>query len=804
MKYILIFLMFWPGIIIAIDSPLLGQGNNKNQNLTFPTIVRVYYDSQHQLQELSEFADVWQINFEQKFALTHIEKEHTLDRIHSLGVGVRVDRKRVKENNDALKKILNGSGGGSTIPGFACYSTVEDTFQRMDDMVISHPDLVEIVDIGDSWEKINLSNNGFDIRVVKITNKNTTGSKPILFLSSAIHAREYATAELNTRFGEYLLNEYGVNADVTWILDNHEIHLLLQTNPDGRKQAEAGDLWRKNTNQDHCGTTSSSRGVDLNRNYPFEWGVGSSSTDGCSDIFRGPTEGSEPETSFQMDYLTDIFEDNRGPNPDDAAPENTPGLFVDIHSFSELILWPWGYTNDAAANDNQLQALGKRTALFNQYFPIPVNNLVLTGGGSIDWSYGELGVASLAFELGTSFFQDCDTFENQILPDNLDALLYLARVAQAPYIQALGPDIESLNIIPNVITADQTINITGTADDDRYNQTVTAQSFETVQSVAATINEMPITALNSLALAANDGVFDETSETFNGNINAAALNPGRNLVYVQATDINNKTGGTYAEFVDVVNLADVAQLSGQIINAATGQGVPQALIQINQSNAKSDATGQYNQLVQPGTSDLVVSAEGFTTQIISGLTLNMGETLNQNVVLQPFCDIFSDDIENGMGGWLPQSPWAIDNGQSVSPQNSWTDSPGDDYDNNLDTALVSPTIDINQADTLEVQYMSLCDTETGFDFGHFEVQFDNGPWEELSQCDGNTNWVQVKQIITKPTQAEQMTFRFRLTSDGLVTRDGWSIDDVSIKASGGVCGFINPDIIFADGFETMN
>ncbi len=801
MKSLLTFLIFWSGVTVAINSPLLEQGTKNNPNLTFPTIVRVYYDNQEQLQSLSEFADVWQINHEQKFALTHIEQQPILDRIHSMGVAVRVDEKRVKENNDALKNVRNASGGGSTIPGFACYSTVEDTFQRMDDMVLNHPDLAEIVDIGDSWEKINLTNNGFDMRVIKLTNQNITTTKPILFLSSAIHAREYATAELNTRFGEYLLNQYGVNADVTWILDNHEIHLLLQTNPDGRKQAEAGDLWRKNTNQDHCGATSTSRGVDLNRNYPFEWGVGSSSGDGCSDVFRGPSEGSEPEITFQMDYLSQIYADNRGPAIDDAAPEDTPGIFVDIHSFSELVLWPFGYTTDPAANDNQLQALGKRTALFNQYRPIPVTDLVVTGGGSIDWSYGELGVASLAFELGTSFFQDCDTFENEILPNNLEALLYLARVAQAPYIQPLGPDIETLHVVPNVIIAGQAININGTANDDRYNQSATVQGFENVQSVAVTINELPITASTNQALTATDGGFDATMETFSGTIDSTGFNTGKNLIYVQATDSNNKTGGTFAEFVDVVNLTDVAQLNGQITNAATGQGVPQALIQINQSNAFSDATGEYNQLVQPGASDLVVSAEGFTTQTISGLTLNAGETFNQDILLQPFCDIFSDDIENGVGDWLPQSPWGIDNGQSVSPQNSWTDSPGGEYDNNIDVALVSPTIDISQANTIEIQYMSLCDTEAGFDFGHFEVQFDGGLWQELSQCDGNSDWVQVNQAITKPTNANLMTFRFRLTSDASIVRDGWSIDDVSVQASGGVCGFINPDIIFADGFE---
>ena len=100
-----------------------------------------------------------------------------------------------------------------------------------------------------------------------MTNSAIAGPKPKLFVTGAIHAREYATAELATRFAEYLVNNYGVDADATWILDYHEVHVMLQTNPDGRKKAETGLSWRKNTNQNYCGATSNYRGADLNRNF---------------------------------------------------------------------------------------------------------------------------------------------------------------------------------------------------------------------------------------------------------------------------------------------------------------------------------------------------------------------------------------------------------------------------------------------------------------------------------------------------------------------------------------------------------
>ena len=152
------------------------------------------------------------------------------------------------------------------------------------------PNLASWIDVGDSWEKTTTGGSaGYDMQVLRLTNADVPGTppagftgKPRLFVTSAIHAREYTTAELMTRFAEYLVTNHGVDADATWLLDEHEIHLMLQTNPDGRKQAETGLSWRKNTNENYCCPTSTSRGADLNRNFEFQWGCcGGSSGDRC-------------------------------------------------------------------------------------------------------------------------------------------------------------------------------------------------------------------------------------------------------------------------------------------------------------------------------------------------------------------------------------------------------------------------------------------------------------------------------------------------------------------------------------------
>lgn len=778
----------------AIDSPPLSS----KANIPYPAILRVYFDQPEHIQSVVDQMDVWTINPKQQFAVVQINQEDDFKTLQKLSLTLRLDQQLMDRYANHVRQISRPHKAGSGIPGFSCYSTVAETFQRMDQMAANFPDLAETVDIGDSWEKIQNGASGEDLRVIKLTKQNSKTNKPILFMASSIHAREYATAELNTRFAEFMLNNYGTHADVTWILDNHEIHLSLVTNPDGRKRAQTGLLWRKNTNNNHC-PDSNNRGVDLNRNYPFEWAIGGSSS-ACSEVFYGPSESSEPEITAQMDYLRSVYADNRGTGANDAAPDDTTGIFVDIHSFSQLVLWPWGYTNNVTPNDNQLQALGKRTALFNQYRPQPVNDLVITGGGSIDAVYGELGVASLAFELGTSFFQDCASFENQILPDNLNALLYLARVTQAPYTQPLGPDIEDLSITPNVITAATQVRISGVADDNRYNQSNGAQNTGLINGVSAYINELPSNTASSLNLAATDGDYDAITEAFGGYINTESLMPGSNTLFVQAHD-GFYAGGTFAQFVDVVEASQVATLSGQVSDALTGLPINRARLSVNGSAAETAPNGHFLQYVQPATADLHISADQYASLTLHDLSLLAGQSVQQDIQLQPFCEIFSDAVETGNQQWQADSPWGISSELSNSPLHAWSDSPAGNYAPNVNTALTSPAINVIGTNSVAINYNSFCDTEAGFDFGFFEVQFDGGVWQTISQCDGQNNWQAESQVIDIPDNTSQLMFRFRLNSDGFIETDGWHIDDISVKASGPLCSqFIN-DIIFIDDFE---
>jgi carboxypeptidase T len=453
---------------------------------------------------------------------------------------------------------LAAAAVATTIPGYACYETVEETFNQAQAFATSKPNLASWIDVGDSWEK-SVALGGYDIKVLKLTNSAIAGPKPKLFVNSAIHAREYTTAPMNLEFARWLVNGYGVNADATWILDHHEVHLMLQTNPDGRKRAETGLSWRKNTNQAYCGATSNTRGADLNRNFSFTFnatgGVGSSSNT-CDLTYRGTSAASEPETQAIEAYVRSLWPDQRGLNQGDAALRTNSGIHIDLHSYSQLVLWPWGTTSTPTGNGADLQTLGRKLAFFNGYTPQQSIGLYPTDGTSDAVSYGELGVAAFTIEMGTSFFQSCTSYNNTIKPSNLNALIYAAKVVRTPYITPTGPDVSVLALSGTASTTGvqvgTNVTLTGTAVSTRYSAANGTQTTQNIAGAEYYIDTPPwVAGAVPVVLAATDGSFNTKSEAIKGVISTASLSFGKHTVYVRSKDVADNWGPFTAAFLQV-------------------------------------------------------------------------------------------------------------------------------------------------------------------------------------------------------------------------------------------------------------
>lgn len=470
---------------------------------------------------------------------------------------------RIVEDDDYVSVTLSSEppteAVQGTIAGFPCYRTVEGTYASARAIADQHPTLATWTPLGRSWKMIQNAAEGHELMVLRLTNKATTGTKPVLLITTAIHAREYTTAELGLRFAEYLVDSYETDADVRWLLDHQEVHLVLQANPDGRKRAEEGLLWRKNHNTNHC--PAGLPGVDLNRNFAFGWHhPGGSSDHHCSQTFRGPGPASEPETKAIANYMWRLFPDVRGPAGRNAAPSGASGVYLDIHSHGRLVLWPWGHTYEVPPNGTALRTFGRKLAFFNDYLPIQGIGLYPATGTTLDHAYGELGVASFLYELGTTFFQDCDDFEDSILDGNLKSLLYAFKVARTPYLTPAGPDVRELSLSGPTSTtgvaAGSSVRLSAIFDDTRYQNGNGAEPTQAIAAGEYTIDVPPWKAgAAARAVSAADGSFDSGSESATATIDTSGLETGRHTVFVRAKDADGNWGAVSAVFL-VVQAAD--------------------------------------------------------------------------------------------------------------------------------------------------------------------------------------------------------------------------------------------------------
>ena len=181
------------------------------------------------------------------------------------------------------------------------------------------------------------------VRAVRI-GKDRTGDRHGVLFIGGVHAREIINPDLLVSFALKLCRAYTdgtglnfggasyTNGIVNLIVENLDVFILPLVNPDGRiyVQSPTGDPWWRKNRSVNAGSTC--RGVDINRNYDFLWssGIGTSSS-ACSEVFKGSGAFSEPETR-NVRHLLDAY-----PNIN---------CMIDVHSYSELVLYPWGDDNN--------------------------------------------------------------------------------------------------------------------------------------------------------------------------------------------------------------------------------------------------------------------------------------------------------------------------------------------------------------------------------------------------------------------------------------------------------------------------
>jgi carboxypeptidase T len=783
------------------DEPFTGTG---------PWIVRASFGTEAARREVASWGDHFAYDRAQNVLRLEVDRP-LVERLRALGFFVELDaestallRHAEAANRRAAAMRALGEPPEAGIPGFPCYRTVEETYASAQALVAEHPTLASWSDIGDSWDKATPGGpEGYDLMVLKLTNTGVAGPKPILFVNAAIHAREYTTAELVTRFAEELVGGYGVDADATWLLDFHELHLLLQTNPDGRKRAEGGLSWRKNVDDNFC-SGGNNRGVDLNRNFSFQWNCcGGSSSSPCEPTFHGPLAGSEPEVQAVQSYIQAIFPDQRGPGfPGGGAPEDATGVYLDIHSFSQLVLWPWGGTPTPTDNGAAFVTLGRRFAWFTGYFPEQAVDLYPTDGTTIDFAYGELGVAALTFELGNAFFEACSSFESSVLPANLATLRYAARVARTPFLTPAGPEVRGLTLTPGVAAAGEPATLQLTADDTPFSNANGAEAVQAISAAEAYLDVAPWQAgASALPLVAADGLFDTPVEAAELLLDTTALAPGRHIVYARGQDASGAWGPVSARFLHVLDPATAPFLEGTVRESGTLAPLAATVTVGPFVTATAPDTGAYSMQLPPGTYDIAAASPGHAPRSVADVALVALATVTEEFLLPTLAPVLADDGEGTNPGWTAAGSWALTSEAAASPTHSWSDSPGGNYGNNVDASLTSPVIDLSQATDVALDFRQIYDLEEGYDYGRVEISTTGGAsWAPIASVNGEGHvaaWEEVHLPLPALDGSAQARIRFRLLSDGFLAFDGWHLDDIALRAV-----LPPPTVLFSDGFES--
>ncbi len=368
--------------------------------------VRVKYDNNNQrISLLSHHFDIIQ---QGQGSVYVIADSSDLRSLAQLGFSYEI----IHEN---LEDFYRSRLAGKTMGGYKTLSEIESSLAAI---VTGHPNIVV------SYGSIGPTLEGRDIPVFKISDNPEIGeSEPKILFTAAIHAREVITPEILLYFMNYLVENYGVDSEVTYLVDNREIWFVPVVNPDGYYYNEVtdpwgGGLWRKNRRDNGDGTY----GVDLNRNFGYQWGYDDigSSPDGSDETYRGTAAFSEPETQALRDFITNSDFD----------------LVINFHSFSDLVLYPWSYQIGLYCDDDStFTSVGTAVNALNYYNPGPGWALYPTNGCSDDWCYGDIGgksrVPSITIEVGGS----SDGFwppEERILPlitENLPVALYLTDIS---------------------------------------------------------------------------------------------------------------------------------------------------------------------------------------------------------------------------------------------------------------------------------------------------------------------------------------------------------------------------------------
>jgi hypothetical protein len=433
------------------------------------------------------------------------------------------------------------------------YLTYQELLTELDEMRAAYPNLITAKeDISnfltegtpDASTTPSIGSNG--IKWVKISDNpdSTTEGEPQILYTALHHAREPAGLSQLVFYMWYLLENYDSDPEVKAILDNTELFFVPVLNPDGylyneKTDPNGGGFWRKNR--------KNSYGTDLNRNYDYYingdsnngvWGGEGASANTSSQVYHGPTPFSEIETQAIKWFVEN----------------HNFTLAFNNHTYGDLLLYPYGYTDNVPTPENDLFAgISAELVSQNGFDNIISSGLYPAAGDSDDFMYGTVNTHSKIYaftpEIGSAFWPPSNQIESiskGMMYLNLTAAKMTNNYAK---ISDTAPSYTGNNLTAIATFSLERLGLSGNGN---FTVTLTPVSGNIVSSGAP----LTYTAMNVLDVENGSILYNIEASTVAGDAIIYSLSVDNGL-YTTSEIITKKFGALSTIFEDEGNSVDI-------------------------------------------------------------------------------------------------------------------------------------------------------------------------------------------------------------------------------------------------------
>ncbi|KAM9604442.1 carboxypeptidase B [Trichechus inunguis] len=404
-------------VLVAVA---LVSAHQSGENFEGEKVFRVNVEDENHINLIQELASINQIDFWKPDSATQIKPHSTVDfRVKAEDIFTVEDFLEQNElqyevliNN--LRSVLEAQfdshvrAAGHSYEKYNNWETIEAWTQQV---ATDNPDLISRSVIGTTFQGRSL----YLLKVGKAGNK-----KPAIFIDCGFHAREWISPAFCQWFVREAVRTYGSEVDTTNLLNKLDFYVLPVFNIDGYVYSwTTNRMWRK-TRSTNSG--SACIGTDPNRNFDAGWCQIGASRSPCAETYCGSAAESEKETKA----LTNFIRKNL----------SSIKAYLTIHSYSQLLLYPYSYAYKLPENNDELNALAKAAVaelatLYNTKYTYGPGATAIypAAGGSDDWAFDQGIKYSFTFELRDTGRYGFALPESQIQPTCKETLLAVKYIA---------------------------------------------------------------------------------------------------------------------------------------------------------------------------------------------------------------------------------------------------------------------------------------------------------------------------------------------------------------------------------------